>query len=37
MDASGDLVTEDLGRIIASVFDGNLDPIKQIIENQQAN
>ncbi|PAX52126.1 DUF1186 domain-containing protein [Brunnivagina elsteri] len=37
MDATGDLVTEDLGRIIASVFDGNLDPIKQIIENQQAN
>jgi Protein of unknown function (DUF1186) len=37
MDITGDVVTEDLGRIIASVFDGNLDPIKQLIENQQAN
>ncbi len=37
MDVTGDVVTEDLGRIIASVFDGNLDPIKQLVENQQVN
>ncbi|MBW4604294.1 MAG: DUF1186 family protein [Calothrix sp. FI2-JRJ7] len=37
MDVTGDVVTEDLGRIIASVFDGNLNPIKQLIENQQAS
>jgi Protein of unknown function (DUF1186) len=37
MDVTGDLVTEDLGRIIASVFDGNLAPIKQLIENQQVS
>jgi hypothetical protein len=37
MDITGDVVTEDLGRIIASVFDGNLDPIKQLIENREVN
>lgn len=37
LDVTGDLVTDDLSRIIASVFDGNLEPLKQLIENQQAN
>jgi hypothetical protein len=37
MDVTGDVVTEDLGRIIASVFDGNLSPIKKMIENDQVN
>jgi Protein of unknown function (DUF1186) len=37
MDVTGDLATEDLGRILASVCDGNIEPIKQLIENQQAN
>lgn len=37
LDVTGDLVTEDLGRILASVYDGNLEPIQQLIENQQAN
>jgi hypothetical protein len=37
MDITGDVVTEDLGRIIASVFDGNLTPIKQLIENREVN
>jgi hypothetical protein len=37
MDVTGDLVTEDLGRILASVCDGNIEPIKQLIENRQAN
>jgi hypothetical protein len=37
MDSTGDVVTEDLGRIIASVFDGNLELIKQLIENREVN
>lgn len=37
LDLTGDVVTEDLGRILASVSDGNIDPIKQLIENQQVN
>ena len=37
MDVTGDLATEDLGRILASVCDGNIEPIKQLIENRQAN
>lgn len=37
MDVTGDVVTEDLGRIIASVFDGDLNPIKQLVENLQAS
>lgn len=32
-DLLGDTVTEDLGRILASVCDGNIEPIKGIIEN----
>jgi Protein of unknown function (DUF1186) len=37
MDVTGDLVTEDLGRILASVCDGKIEPIQQLIENRQAN
>jgi hypothetical protein len=37
LDVTGDLVTEDLARILASVFDGNIDPITSLIENEQAN
>jgi hypothetical protein len=37
MDVTEDLVTEDLGRILASVCDGNIEPIQQLIENRQAN
>jgi Protein of unknown function (DUF1186) len=37
MDVTGDLVTEDLGRILASVCDGKIEPIQQLIENWQAN
>jgi hypothetical protein len=37
MDVTGDLATEDLGRILASVCDGNIELIKQLIENRQAN
>ena len=37
MDISGDFVTEDLANILASVCDGNLEPIKQTIENRAVN
>jgi Protein of unknown function (DUF1186) len=37
MDVTGDLATEDLGRILASVCEGNIEPIQQLIENRQAN
>ncbi|MEL6230150.1 MAG: DUF1186 domain-containing protein [Cyanobacteria bacterium J06627_3] len=37
MDIMGDLVTEDLGCILASVCGGDLSPIKQLIENPQVN
>ncbi|SRR5579883_44715 len=37
LDVTGDVVTEDLGRILACVSGGNIDLIKQLIENQQAN
>jgi hypothetical protein len=30
----GDLITEGLPRVIASVFDGNIEPIKSVIENE---
>lgn len=32
-DLLGDTITEDFGRILASVCDGNIEPIKGIIEN----
>ncbi|MEM9905181.1 MAG: DUF1186 domain-containing protein, partial [Cyanobacteria bacterium P01_D01_bin.44] len=31
-DIAGDIITEDLGRILASVYDGDLAPIKRLIE-----
>jgi hypothetical protein len=37
MDVTGDLVTEDLGRILASICDGKIEPIQQLIENRQVN
>ena len=37
MDVTGDLVTEDLARILAGVCNGNIEPIQQLIENRQAN
>jgi len=37
LDVTGDVVTGDLGRILASVSDGNIEPIKEIIENQKIN
>ena len=37
VDFSGDVVTEDLARILACVCHGNIEPIKQLIENQEAN
>jgi len=37
LDVTGDTVTEDLGRILASVCDGDIEPIKSLIENEQAN
>ncbi|MEM9922700.1 MAG: DUF1186 domain-containing protein [Cyanobacteria bacterium P01_D01_bin.50] len=35
VNVAGDLVTEDLGRILASVCNGNIEPIKQLIENKE--
>jgi hypothetical protein len=37
LDPTGDVVTEDLKNILASVYDGNLNPIKRIIENREVN
>ena len=37
MDITGDVVTEDLANILASVCDRNLAPIKQTIENTDVN
>jgi hypothetical protein len=37
LDVTGDVVTEDLGRILASVFDDNIEPITSLIENEHAN
>lgn len=37
VDLTGDLVTEDLGRILASVAHGNLEGIKQLIEDPNVN
>ncbi len=36
-EVSGDLVTEDLHRILASVWDGKIDPIHALIENEAIN
>ncbi|WP_414575333.1 DUF1186 domain-containing protein [Anabaena sp. CCY 9402-a] len=37
LDVTGDIVTEDLCRILASVSGANIEPIKQLIENPEAN
>ena len=37
MDLMGEVVTEDLGRILASIYAGDLAPIKALIENPDAN
>lgn len=37
LDATGDVVTEDLQRILASVCPGDLNPIKQLIDNPNIN
>ncbi|MEA5508079.1 DUF1186 domain-containing protein [Halotia wernerae UHCC 0503] len=37
LDVTGDVVTEDLGRILASVSQANIKPIKQLIENSKVN
>ena len=37
LDLTGDVVTEDLGRILAAVSGGDTSLIKRLIENQEAN
>ena len=37
MDVTGDIVTEYLGRIFANVSEGNIEPLKKLIENPQVN
>ena len=37
LDVTGDVVTEDLARILANVSNGNIEPVKQLIENTQIN
>ncbi len=37
LNVTEDVVTDDLSRILASVSHGNIDPIKQLIENQEVN
>jgi hypothetical protein len=37
VNATEHLVGEGLGRILASVYDGNIEPIKQLIENKEVN
>lgn len=37
LDVTGDVVTEHLGRILATVSNGNIEPLKQLIENLQVN
>jgi hypothetical protein len=37
LDVVQDVATEDLGRILASVSNGDIEPIKQLIENRQIN
>jgi hypothetical protein len=37
MDLTGDVVTEDLGRMVASLCHGNLGPIKRLIEDAEVN
>ena len=37
LEVTGDVVTEDLARILANVSNGNIEPVKQLIENTQIN
>ena len=37
LDVTGDVVTEYLPRMLANVCDGNIEPLKQLIENPQIN
>jgi hypothetical protein len=37
MDLAGDVVTEDLGSILASVSDGDMSGMTSLVENEQAN
>jgi hypothetical protein len=37
MDLTGDVVTMDLGRMLASVFNGDLEPIERLIEDPKVN
>ncbi|WP_414544810.1 DUF1186 domain-containing protein [Nostoc sp. CCY0012] len=37
LDVTGDVVTEDLGRILACVSHGNIELIKSLVENPEAN
>ncbi len=37
LDITGDFVTEDLARVLASVSGGNIEPVKILIENPQVN
>ncbi|RCJ31915.1 hypothetical protein A6769_29280 [Nostoc punctiforme NIES-2108] len=37
LDVTGDVVTEDLGRILASVSGGDIEPLKQLVKNQKVN
>ncbi len=37
LDVTGDFVTEDLGRVLASVAGGDMAPMKRLVENPQVN
>jgi len=37
MELAGDVITEDMGRMLASLCDGNLGPIKRLIEDPEVN
>ena len=37
LDFTGDVVTQDLGRILASVYDGDVSLLKKLIENEKAD
>lgn len=37
MDLAGDVATEDLGSILASISDGNISGLTSLVENEQAN
>lgn len=37
MKVTGDVVTEDLGRILASTFNGDVEPLKSLIEDKSVN